>query len=388
MKLLPRLACALGALVATAQSLSAYVPCQDEPRMATEFGTNTTLGTNIQPSTLPFELHLAKETRWIRVLLRSPGEASSDWTMTIRDVSERPLQSISSSQLEQNSPFWTDRLPANAINFFLEAASSSTTIRLMEYVAMSSEATRPYYSIQGDKEQWVDLFRPEIDPFYRRKGDSIGMFIGHSGSNASGFKVWSCSGFLVANKPKVLFVTNDHCGGPWSADDRWTPGVCENAVIDFSWDGDSVSREYSCKKVVRDQANDLAIIEIAANKTEAPPNILTLRDASLNEEPIAVIHHPASLEKQISRNCQGMTAAASSIGTVDLTRDFAHRCDTEGGSSGAPVLDENGLVVGIHHLGFQKNATGTCDMFNKAVNVSRLIALLKSQQDWSGYQIK
>jgi hypothetical protein len=139
---------------------------------------------------------------------------------------------------------------------------------------------------------------------------------------------------------------------------------------------------------VRDQVNDLAIIELAPNKTEAPPNILTLRDASLNEEPIAVIHHPASLAKQISQKCQGMTTAAASIGTVDLTRDFAHRCDTEGGSSGAPVLDENGLVVGIHHLGFQKNASGTCDMFNKAVNVSHLIALLKSQQAWSGYQIK
>ena len=252
---------------------------------------------------------------------------------------------------------------------------------------MSRDAKRPYYSIQGDKEQWVDLFRVDTDPFYRRKGDAIGMFIGHSGSNLSGFKVWTCSGFVVANKPKVLFVTNDHCGGPWSAADRWTAGICDNATIDLSWDGDAVGREYSCKDVVRDPANDLAVLELVSNRIEGPPNILALREAPLQDEPISIIHHPASLTKQLSQNCQGMTKAAEAAGTVNLTRDFAHRCDTEGGSSGAPVLDEHGLVVGIHHLGFEKNAAGTCDMFNKAVNVSKLIGLLKSRQTLSGYEV-
>jgi hypothetical protein len=320
------------------------------------------------------------------VLLKSVG-APSDWKMTIRDALDRPLQSISSAQLEPDRPFWTDRLPTNALSFFLEASGSSPTIRLMEYVAMSSEAKRPYYSIQGDREQWVDLFGTTVDTFYRRKGDTIGMFIGHSGTNLNGFKVWSCSGFVVANKPKILFVTNDHCGGPWNVADRWSTGVCENAVIDFSWDGDPVSREYSCKSVVRDPVNDLAVLELTSNRIEAPPNAAALRDIPLQEELISIIHHPASLAKQISQSCQGVTTAAEAAGTVNLTRDFAHRCDTEGGSSGAPVLDERGLVVGIHHMGFQKNAAGTCDMFNKAVKVSSLIALLKSQQAWSGYEI-
>jgi len=355
--------------------------------MATEFGTNTAWGENLQPSTVPVELPLDQDIRWIRVLLKSV-DAPSDWKITIRDALDRPLQSISSAQLEQNRPFWTDRLPTNALNLFLEAPHSSPTIRLMEYVAISREAKRPYYSIQGEKEQWVDLFRADMDPFYRRKGDAIGMFIGHSGSNVSGFKVWTCSGFVVANKPKVLFVTNDHCGGPWSAADRWTAGVCENATIDFSWDGDAVGREYSCKDVLRDPANDLAVLELASNRIEAPPNILALRETSLQDEPVSIIHHPASLAKQISQNCQGVTKAAEAAGTVNLTRDFAHRCDTEGGSSGAPVLDDHGLVVGIHHLGFQKNAAGTCDMFNKAINVSYLIGLLKSKQALSGYDVQ
>ena len=123
-------------------------------------------------------------------------------------------------------PFWTDRLPTNELYFFLESADPAAKIRLAEYVAMSATAKRPYYSIQGAKEVWVDLFESPletVDTFHRRKGDAVGMLVAHSGSNLNGFKVWSCSGFLIAGTPKMLFVTNDHCGGPWSAEDRWSP---------------------------------------------------------------------------------------------------------------------------------------------------------------------
>lgn len=377
----------LAILLATTQSLSAYVPCQDEPRMATEFGVHVTLGENLQPSIAPVELPLESDIRWIRVLLKSVV-APSFWKLTIRDGQDRPLQTISSNQLDVDRPWWTDRLPTNALYFFLEATDASTTVRLMEYTAMSSEAKKPYYSIQSDTPQWIDLFKSnDVDAFHRRKGDGVGMFVTHSGTNLNGFKVWSCTGFVVANKPRVLFVTNDHCGGPWDSTDRWAAGICENALVDFSWDGDPVSREYSCKQVRRDPANDLAVLELVSSRNEAPPNALALRGSALNAEPISIIHHPASLSKQISHKCNGMTGTAEAAGTIDPSRDFAHSCDTEGGSSGAPVLDDHGLVVGVHHLGFQKNLAGACDRLNKAIHARHLIALLQSLSE-SGYTVE
>lgn len=378
------------AVAAMLQTVHATSPCEDEPTLATEFGKNTTWGKNLQPSAAPVDLGLDDNTRWIRVAMTVENPAWN-WTVTIRDAKERPLQSISSRQMTQNKPFWTDRLPTNRLQFFVESTDPTVKVRLTEYIAMSAKAIRPYYSIQGVKEQWVDLFESDlalVDTLHRRKGDAVGLFVAHSGSNLNGFKVWSCTGFLIANSPKMLFVTNDHCGGPWKADDRWTSGICETAVVDFSWDGDQVKREYGCRSVTRSPENDLAILELEKMENVVPPKTLSLRSTPLKDESITIIHHPASLPKQISLNCRGITEAVSGIDTVNLQRDFAHICDTEGGSSGAPILDKDGVVVGIHHLGFEKDTNGACDMYSKAVKVSVLIALLKGNPAMAGFEVK
>ena len=38
--------------------------------------------------------------------------------------------------------------------------------------------------------------------------------------------------------------------------------------------------------------------------------------------------------------------------------DFTHTCDTAGGSSGAPVFNLEGQLVGVHHFGFADDVDG------------------------------
>jgi V8-like Glu-specific endopeptidase len=374
--------------VATTSALGR--PCDDETQITTEFGSYKVWGMDLGPSR-GSTLDEDPDTRLIQVLLQRTPTASGTWALTIRDHTGRPLQSVSSQQITSDAPFWSNRLPTNLLEFDVKADSGTAPIRGVEYVTVSKIAKRPYYSIQGAGPVWTDLFTGSAVPrLYRRIGDSVGMFIGHEGNSVQGMSLWTCTGFVISEDPAVLFVTNDHCGGNWAvSSDRWTDGVCSNATVDFSWDGDSVSREYACKDVVgRSADDDIAILRLEPLKQDAAPPALVIRTQPLSDETVSIIHHPAANTKQVSMNCTAITDAIANVGTVDLSRDFAHRCDTEGGSSGAPVLDTTGRVVGIHHLGFKRPAPNACDFLNKAVQAGKLIDLLRSDPKLAGYHYR
>jgi V8-like Glu-specific endopeptidase len=55
--------------------------------------------------------------------------------------------------------------------------------------------------------------------------------------------------------------------------------------------------------------------------------------------------------------------------------DIAHTCDTEHGSSGSPLLNLAGSVVGLHHFGV---AEGPYWNENRAVRMAEILKNLKN----------
>ena len=168
----------------------------------------------------------------------------------------------------------------------------------------------------------------------------------------------------------------------------WNTDVCRDLLLDLSWDDDRSSRDYGCVRVVdKDKDRDFALLEIAAigSTGELRPVTLSVTPLATND-PVVVIHHPLYMQKQLTRHCGVQSWAVPGWIGQSPGLDFSHDCDTEGGSSGAPVFNSAGAVVGLHHHGHGIDAN-TCqetDTVNKAVRMDRIVEFLDANKANNG----
>ncbi|MBY3136540.1 S1 family peptidase [Rhizobium laguerreae] len=363
----------------TASGPGVAEPCRtDVPKSAVGLGDFVSWERNFQPGharNVPVE-----NARYVRVLFQQRDQSDAAWTLRIRDGDGRPIQSITSTAVGA-APFWTRRLYADTIKIEVDSKSPTSPVQSLFYQVMPENPV-PFYSTKSATPDWSDVYnhadgaRGPVEEFEKRQAEAVGMFITAEGNNLDGVATWTCSGALVVDRPGLLFLTNDHCGG--LSEPRWSSSVCQgNGIVDFSWDGDAISRQHQCLEVVkRSSSLDLALLRLAPAASDDAAPLPASFAMNIDEgEAIAVIHHPSSETKKISRNCVALIADVS--GTVNEANDFAYDCDTEAGSSGAPVFDAEGNVVGIHHTGHEKAAAGQCDGLNKAVRLDRIREFLR-----------
>lgn len=376
---------ALLLLVCAGDAIAAS-PCRLGALPQTEFGSHVGWERTLAPGGA-IELPALGNIRYLRILLESIAPNDAIWDVVIRDSSYRPIQSISSRELRSGQLMWSRRLPTSTIDIRQTAGTpAGPTIRTRQYVKMLSDTARPpYYSLRDPSQAptWTDLYgaSPIHDKPVKRRGESVGMFISADPRSIGEAPVWSCTGFVVATAPDLLFVTNHHCGNLAGAAATWPAAVCQNGRVDLSWDGDGIDREYECESVVAlSSENDIAVLRLRGAAGGLTPLPLR-RSRHTADTEIHIIHHPAALSKRVSKGpgCIARLARPDSPETVDRDRDFTHECDTEGGSSGAPVFNANGQVIGIHHSGHALQTSGNCDKLNKATHVDRLIALMTAK---------
>jgi hypothetical protein len=154
-------------------------------------------------------------------------------------------------------------------------------------------------------------------------------------------------------------------------------------VIDLSWDGDLLSRELVVTGVAdAEKSLDFALLRVAAIDRLGPIRPARVAGAKVRpQQQVRLVHHPAGRVKHLSSNCE--VAEAEWRGWQDgvVLSEFTHLCDTEAGSSGAPVFNGDGELVGLHHLGFDYD-TGTCrylDNRNKAVAIGAILNHLQKK---------
>lgn len=379
--------------VLPAASEGSQTGCEDMAYPVTTIGIRTTIGpfegsfpenvdTRIVPSA---SISRVGNARYLRVLIEALTVGNCDWYITVRDESYHAVQTFSRSDFAVYKTRWSQRIPGKkAIISFQRCEDSSTPqIRLREIIQMPEEATNPYYStkITGQPD-WRDLYEnlenaaTKPSGNYRLLGDHVALVMSSAGNRS-----WVCSGVVIASG---LLLTNWHCGGASGMAESkfWDEQIVKDTIVDLSFDDDSLSREYMAVEcLIKDIENDFAVLRILPINPGDVPRPAALSSAAIsNGQGLQIVHHPSGARKRISYACNVIDPRYRGWRNGQVASEFTHQCDTERGSSGAPVFDINGRLIGLHHLGFAPTKDGTCDRTNKAVTIQSILSIIRARR--------
>jgi trypsin-like peptidase len=326
-----------------------------------------------------------------------PG-ASRDWNLVIRDSDFRVLASMGPRDFAADVPSsrWTNIFKASQVILDLVAPTTTDVrISVTEGIAFPANSKGRLFSIVNPAHPWQELYSENHYTVAKRAGDSVGMLIG-SYSAASGAASWCCSGVMIS--PDIL-LTNWHCGGSTDIQmndaEYWSNDVCSNTIVDVNWAKGATSHKYGCVDVLaKDKTLDFAAIRVGpvlgTDAAVGEPVHARLSSAPLKSgAELFIVHHSQCMEKLVSKNCEVKSDSYPSWWldpklpeTQRQESEFTHNCNTETGASGAPVFDENGLVIGLHHLGAQASDL-TCSVAegeNKAIKMTKIVDFLYQQK--------
>jgi endonuclease G len=204
---------------------------------------------------------------------------------------------------------------------------------------------------------------------------------------------WYGTGFLVG--PRLLMTNNHVLASPEEA-------AQTEAEFNYEHDADGVLNppiQFNLAPheiFFTDSVNDVTFVAVAAYSEGGIPlerfgylPLLALSGKGIEGEWVTIIQHPAGQPKQ-------MTIQASQIVELDqkkfpdLSERFIHyTTDTEPGSSGSPVLNDQWQVVAIHHKAIPNPAwtkeaeakSGTSQwLANEGVRISAIFKLLEGKR--------
>jgi hypothetical protein len=305
---------------------------------------------------------------YLRVSLKVVHAGTCAWNLVIRDADFHAIQVIDRSAFDLQSSVWSRRVPGDTAYIDLVdcASGAAPVVESPEYVWMPEFAENRFYSVQvPNAPTWMPIEKA-ASRFDKRMGDSVGLLtvIGNADEEN-----WACSGVLIE---RGLFLTNWHC---ISALDTANASALGRILIDLSWDADDLSRDYQVLKVAAgDPRLDFAILEVRPVASGEMARVAVLKAEPPVISETRVIHHPAARRKQLSDGCRIRELNFPTEGSNSLSHD----CDTEGGSSGSPLFDDKGVVVGLHYCGFPE---GDPLKRNRALRIDKILEHLERNNE-------
>jgi hypothetical protein len=288
--------------------------------------------------------------------------ANVAWRVEVRDLAGTLVESMAGDAFPlANGEFWTTEIPGRGgeIRLVSDAPADDLQIQIARYAYRVARAIPQ--AITGGHNGMVAL--RDAPPLVRGWAGPIARLriMMEEGQG-------NCTGFLVSRE---LLLTNHHCFA--------ASAELPSTLVEFGFDtyGATVERARGIALEAEDAALDYAVVRL--RPVPAPRwgrIVLQPPPAPLEDQALVVIQHPGGEPKRVSLlDCtvDGTTRAGVGGGPTD----FGHQCDTEGGSSGSPVLDAHtGELVGLHHWGFTE---ADALPVNQAVHIALILEDLRTK---------
>lgn len=288
---------------------------------------------------------------------------AATWAIRVLDGAGKSAWTYSPATVGGAAEFWSDEVAGDTATVEVYSTQENNPLRIfIDRVGVTDGPPAGPRSITGDN-GLTPITDATVPADIRRLGQSVARmrFVGDDG------EMYVCTGFLISSD---LFITNQHCP---QSDSEW-----RSTMVDFDFDAAaSAPRTTRFKEfLLASPALDFAIYRLTEKQTGRQPLKLAPAAAS-NNQALVIIQHPQGQPKQVSLlNCRVSAPSVQGV-TTDPT-DFAHLCDTMGGSSGSGAIDlASHSVVGLHHLGFRP---ADALQANRAVLMKRIIDFIKTNR--------
>lgn len=161
-----------------------------------------------------------------------------------------------------------------------------------------------------------------------------------------------CTGWLLGCEGNLM--TNNHCIGS-AADAANTDFMFNYQYTNCNGSGNSSSNVVASTStfIKTNSTLDYTLLKLPVNPTSTYGYLSLSSVAPVVNDRIYIVGHPGGRRKEITvKTDQGGDANGNALVNLVNTNGIRYYADTEGGSSGSPVLDYNSnLVVAIHNTG-------------------------------------
>jgi V8-like Glu-specific endopeptidase len=294
-------------------------------------------------------------TPWIRAHIHVTDHDVGQWTLVLYDGTGKIRESLSSVDFT-DGPLWTSEVTGSSFSVDLVAARRVSVQVCVDMISVkSSQAVLSGKALTSPDGKDRRIFVKNGVPGYAfRSPIAIVWFLEKDGTKTN------CSGVAITAND---VVTNYHC-----LSDK---GQLRNVDIWFSFEEGQqyIPRKVKSFSVPPNKDLDYSILKVDSPIPDSYVAAVSNRDLSSGDN-LMLMQHPEGSEKMIVTNgC--VIKATSSPDTIIADSDFSHMCDASGGSSGAPVMDSGGVVVGLHHM--EQYDDDTKSYYNMAIKAKTLV---------------